>query len=101
MLDITPENLDTFFVPGPYLVHIDGRQVAADPRDKGEPGDIVVVWPKRRPPRLLRRLARCQPFDRYFFSEPDTGATTAVPCNKVSAIHKVVEVHERMAGRAS
>ena len=65
MLEITPDSLDQFFVNNaPYLVHIDGKQVCVDPRDKGEPGDTVVVWPKKRGPVMLRRLARCKPYDR-------------------------------------
>ena len=44
MLTITPDTLDTFFTNNaPYLVHLDGQQICADPRDKGEPGDTVVL----------------------------------------------------------
>ncbi len=89
MLNITPDTLDDFFTNNaPYLVHLDGRQICADPRDKGEPGDTVVVWLKRRGPTVLRRLARCEPFNNFWFATDD--GTVAVPCNKVSAIHKVL-----------
>ena len=90
MLDITHENLDSFFVNNaPYLVRIDGRQVCADPRDRGEPGDAVVVWPKKRGPMMLRRLARCAPFDSFYFAAEDE-EVVRVPCNKITAIHKIV-----------
>ncbi len=89
MLDITPDTMDSFFTNNaPYLVHLDGRQVVADPRDKGEPGDDVVVWPKRRGPMVLRRLARCEPYGTYYFATED--GVVAVPVNRVVAIHKVV-----------
>ncbi len=89
MLEITSQNLDSFFTNNaPYLVHLYGRQVVADPRDKGEPGDDVVVWPKRRGPMVLRRLARCEPFSKYWFATED--GVVAVPVNRVAAIHKVV-----------
>ena len=50
MLDINSDNIDSFFDNAPYLVSIGNRQIMADPRDKGEPGDIVIVWPKKRAP---------------------------------------------------
>ncbi len=59
-------------------------------RDKGEPGDIIVVWLKKRGPRVARRLARCAPYDTFHFMTLGTEEVVVVPCNKVSAIHKVV-----------
>ncbi len=79
--------------PTPYELSLDGQQVRADPRDKGEPGDVVVVWPKKRGPRVARRLTRCQPYDKFYFMTLGTEEVVAVPCNKVSAIHKVVDAH--------
>ena len=79
--------------PAPYELSVDGQQVRADPRDKGEPGDVVVVWPKKRGPRVARRLARSAPYDNFYFMTLGTEEVVAVPCNKVSAIHKVVDAH--------
>ena len=76
-----------------YELSVDGQQVRADPRNKGEPGDIIVVWLKKRGPRVARRLARCAPYDTFHFMTLGTDEVVAVPCNKVSAIHKVVEAH--------
>ena len=90
---VTGDTLDLHF-PGnvPYAVTVDGQQVLADPREKGEPGDIVVVWPKRRGPRLARKLARHEIDDSlYFFAMLDSGALVSVPHNKVTALHRVVD----------
>ncbi len=89
---VTGDTLDLYF-PGnvPYALIVDGQQVLADPRDKGEPGDIVVVWPKKRGPRLARKLARYEMDNAFYFSMLDTGALVSVPHNKVTAIRRVVE----------
>ncbi len=88
------EHLSAFFEgTARYELSVDGQQVWADPRNKGEPGDVVVVWPKKRGPRVARRLARCAPYDNFYFMTLGTEKVVAVPCNKVSAIHKVVEAH--------
>ena len=90
MLNITPDTLDDFFTNNaPYHVHLDGKQVCADPRDKGEPGDTVVVWPKKRGPLVLRRLARYEADNSFYFATADE-EVVSVPSNKVAAIHKVV-----------
>ena len=34
-----------------------GDDQPSRPRRKGEPGDIVVIWPKKRGSRLARKLA--------------------------------------------
>ena len=88
---VTGDTLDLHF-PGnaPYALIVDGRQVLADPRQKGEPGDIVVVWPKKRGPRLARKLARYEMDNAFYFAMLDTAALVSVPHNKVTAIHKVV-----------
>ena len=55
MLEITHENLDTFFDSTEFAVYsvtIGNRQVMADPRDKGDPGDMVLVWPRKRAPMV-------------------------------------------------
>ena len=89
---VTGDTLDLHF-PGnaPYALIVDGRQVFADPRDKGEPGDIVVVWPKKRGPRLARKLARYEMDNAFYFAMLDSGALVSVPHNKVTAIHRVVD----------
>ncbi len=89
---VTGDTLDLYF-PGnaPYALILDGRQVLADPRDKGEPGDIVVVWPKKRGPRLARKSARYEMDGAFYFAMLDSGALVSVPHNKVTALHKVVD----------
>ncbi len=88
---VTGDMLDSVFAGNaPYALILDGRQVLADPRDKGEPGDIVVVWPKKRGPRLARKLARYEMDNAFYFAMLDTGALVSVPHNKVTALHKVV-----------
>ncbi len=89
---VTGDTLDLHF-PGnaPYALVVDGQQVLADPREKGEPGDIVVVWPKKRGPRLARKLARYEMDGAFYFAMLDTGALVSVPHNKVTAIHRVVD----------
>ena len=90
---VTGDMLDTVFAGNaPYALVVDGQQVLADPRDKGEPGDIVVVWPKKRGPRLARKLARYEMDNAFYFSMLDTGALVSVPHNKVTAIHRVVDL---------
>ncbi len=88
---VTGDMLDTVF-PGnaPYQLVVDGQQVFADPRRKGEPGDLVVIWPKNRGPRLARKLARYEMDNAFYFAMLDTGALVSVPHNKVTALHKVV-----------
>ncbi len=61
-----------------------------DPRDKGDPGDLVVVWRKKRGPLITRRIARHSPFSTFWFRSLETGEIFELPCNKVSAIHAVV-----------
>ncbi len=65
------------------------ERLVVDPRQKGEPGDLVVVWRKKRGPVLTRRLARRAPFNTYHFRDLKTGDVFELPCNKVSAIHAV------------
>ncbi len=90
---VTGDMLDTVF-PGnaPYALVIDGQQIFADPRRKGEPGDLVVVWPKKRNPRLARKLA-CHETDGrlYYLLMLDNSALVSVPHNRVVAIHRVVD----------
>ncbi len=89
---VTGDMLDTVFAGNsPYQVIVDGQQVLADPREKGKSGDIVVVWPKKRGPRLARKLARYEMDNAFYFSMLDTGALVSVPHNKVTAIHRVVD----------
>ena len=84
-----------------YTLRIDELEVLVDPTDKGKPGDIVVLWPKKKAPVVCRRLARVVPYpgeadgpsvlsDRYYFADLETGAMFDVAINKTAAIHKVV-----------
>ncbi len=73
-----------------YVLQMGSDRAVVDPRKKGEPGDIVVVWPRKKGPIVTRRLARCAPYNTFHFRSLDTGCTFEVPCNKVSAIHAVV-----------
>ncbi len=86
-----------------YTLCVDDHEVLVDPTDKGKPGDIVVLWPKKKAPVVCRRLARVAPFpgdadrpsplaDRYYFADPETDVMFDVPLNKTAAIHKVVDV---------
>ncbi len=73
-----------------YVLQTASERLVVDPRQKGEPGDLVVVWRKKRGPVVTRRLARRSPFNTYHFRDLDTGDVFELPCNKVSAIHAVV-----------
>ena len=86
-----------------YTLRIDELVVLVDPTDKGKPGDIVVLWPKKKAPVVWRRLARVLSYpgeadgpsplsDRYYFAELENGQMFDVPLNKTAAIHKVVDV---------
>ena len=88
-------------VAGVYTLRTNGREVLVDPANKGKPGDLVVLWPKRKPPAIVRRLARCVSYpgerhepapasQRYYFVDPATGHMIDLPLNKTAAIHKVV-----------
>ncbi len=68
---------------------------------QGNPGDLVVLWPKRKAPVVTRKLARVAPYaggsdrpapmaDRYYFADLETGALFDIALNKVAAIHKVL-----------
>ncbi len=74
---------------GRYTLQAGIAHLVVDPSEKGEPGDIVVVWPRKKGPMVARRLARCTPYDTFHFRALDTGYTFEMPCNKVSAIHAV------------
>ncbi len=84
-----------------YILRLDAHEVLVDPTDKGKPGDVVVLWPKKKAPVVCRRLARVVPYpgeadgpsplsDRYYFADPETDVMFDVPLNKTAAIHKVV-----------
>ena len=84
-----------------YILRLDAHEVLVDPTDKGKPGDVVVLWPKKKAPVVCRRLARVVPYpgeadgpaplsDRYYFADLETGAMFDVAINKTAAIHKVV-----------
>ncbi len=84
-----------------YILRLDVHEVLVDPTDKGKPGDVVVLWPKKKAPVVCRRLARVVPYpgeadgpatlsDRYYFADPEMDVMFDVPLNKTAAIHKVV-----------
>ncbi len=87
-----------------YLLRTMGHEIEADIRDKGRPGDTVVLWPKRRCPVIVRRLAQIEPYpseavgpagpallsDRFYFADLETGSMYDVAFKKVAAIHKVI-----------
>ncbi len=84
-----------------YILRLDAHEVLVDPTDKGTPGDVVVLWPKKKAPVVCRRLARVVPYpgesdgpaplsDRYYFADLETGAMFDIALNKTAAIHKVV-----------
>ncbi len=50
-----------------------------------------MVWPKKRGPRLARKLARYEMDNAFYFAMLDTGALVSVPQNRVVAIHRVVD----------
>ena len=72
-----------------YALQTATERVVVDPRQKGGPGDLVVVWRKKRGPVVTRRLARHAPFNTCHFRDLKTGDVFELPCNKVSAIHAV------------
>ncbi len=76
-----------------YTLRLNGHEVLVDagnkgkPGDtgnKGKPGDTVVLWPKKKCPVIVRRLARTTPYpgeavgpagvamlsDRFYFASP-------------------------------
>ena len=73
-----------------YALQTATERLVVDPSQKGGPGDLVVVWCKKRGPVVTRRLARRAPFNTYHFCDLKTGDVFELPCNKVSAIHAVV-----------
>ncbi len=84
-----------------YILRLDVHEVLVDPTDKGKPGDVVVLWPKKKAPVVCRRLARVVPYpgeadgpsvlsDRYYFASLENGAMFDVAINKTAAIHRVI-----------
>ena len=70
-----------------YALQVGDLHLVVDPSKKGEPGDIVVVWPRKKGPMVARRLARCAPYDTFHFRSLSTGDVFEMRCNKVCAIH--------------
>ena len=68
-----------------------GHDLVVDGSKKGQPGDVVVVWPVKGGPLIARRLARCSPYDKYFFQTLAECRTITVPCSKVRLIHAVID----------
>jgi len=84
-----------------YTLRLDDREVLVDAGNKGAPGDTVILWPKKKCPVAVRRLARVCPYpgesdgpavlsDRYYFADLETGDMFDLPISKTAAIHKVV-----------
>ena len=76
---------------GCYTLRVDDARLVVDPSRKGEPGDIVVVWPRKKGPMVARRLARCAPYDTFYFRSLSAGDVFELPCNKVCAIHALAQ----------
>ncbi len=72
---------------GAYTLQLCDTRLVVDPSKKGEPGDIVVVWPRKKGPIVARRLARCAPYDTFHFRSLATGNVFELRCNKICAIH--------------
>ncbi len=86
-----------------FTLRIDAHEVLVDPTDKGKPGDVVVLWPKKKAPVVCRRLARVVPYpgeadgpaplsDRYNFADLENGQMFDIVLDKTAAIHKLVDV---------
>ena len=84
-----------------YVLRLNGREVLVDAGDKGKPGDTVILWPKKKCPVMVRRLARCCPYpgeadqpapasERYYFAKLGTGEMFDLSISKTGAIHRVV-----------
>jgi hypothetical protein len=73
-----------------YALETRSGRLIVDPSQKGDPGDLVVVWRKKRGPLITRRIARQSPFGTFWFRSLETGEIFELPCNKVSTIHAVV-----------
>ncbi len=87
MPHVIPEIAGTPF----YTLRVNGHDLVVDGSRKGKPGDLVVVWPVKGGPLIARRLARCIPYNQYFFQTLAECRTLTVPCNKVRLIHAVVD----------
>ena len=57
MHNVIPETAGTPF----YTLRVNGHDLVVDGSKKGQPGDVVVVWPVKGGPLIARRLARCIP----------------------------------------
>ncbi len=91
-----------------YILRLDAHQVLVDPTNRGKPGEVVVLWPKKKAPVVCRRLTRVVPYpgeadrpaplsDRYYFADVENWQMFDVPLNKTAAIHKVVDVPSQVA----
>ena len=83
-----------------YTLQVGDFHLVVDPSKKGEPGDIVVVWPRKKGPMVVRRLARCAPYDTFYFRSLGTAEVFEMRCNKVCAIHALAADLGRLAGEA-
>jgi len=74
---------------GAYTLPVGDFHLVVDPSTKGEAGDIVVVWPRKKSPVVARRLARCVPYDTFHFRALGTGGVFELRCNRLCAIRSV------------
>ncbi len=74
---------------GAYTLPVGDFHLVVDPSKKGEAGDIVVVWPRKKSPLVARRLARCVPYDTFHFRALGTGGVFELRCNRVCAIRSI------------
>ena len=73
-----------------YALETRSGRLIVDPSQKGDPGDLVVVWRKKRGPLITRRIARQSPYSTFWFRSLETDEIFELPCKKVSAIHAIV-----------
>ncbi len=86
MKNVIPEMAGAPF----YTLRVNGHDLVVDGSKKGQSGDVVVVWPVKGGPLIARRLARCIPYNNYFFQTLAECRTLTVACNKVRLIHAVI-----------
>jgi hypothetical protein len=76
-------------------------RLVVDPSKKGAPGDIVVVWPRKKGPMMAHRLALRAPYKTFYFESLDTGNIFELRCSKVFTIHALVaDFDAPLAGEA-
>ena len=98
---------DVLLGGGCYFLQIAGYRVVADPTIRAKPGAVVILWERKRGPRLVRVMARGGPhFSHYHFRFLDTGRLFKLIARDVTAYHAVVagvpphQVGRRLVGES-